>query len=469
VVKNRQKKKRPLWVKLLVAVGSIVLLLVVVGLVWDRIAFDRVERAKAELDQAGILYTYADLEAARKSWPEDENAATLLLELTENENWDPPVSEEVEERLPLLGFEESPELGIHWSGATAAAVDAYLADRAEMREQLDRLRQYEGGRFPVDPASSFPDVPLPPLSGLRYAVRVKALDAEWHLLQGETDRFVDDIEVIQKLATLVADDTSFAAMIHGMIIEDLGVRTIERGLSLTELAPGRLEQLDSILRQMHPPERIRWALQGELAYWVAALETFRKGQDPPAVVQTPVRVSLVPGLRGFLAADGAFGIEQYRRLIEVSDNPVAALEVAREIDRWIASRPLYAFMSRSLFPVMTRMFQYDTSSELLVECARVAMATERYRLDHGGFPTALDELVPDYIEAVPVDFFDAKPLKYRIDDDGVVIYSVNWNGVDDGGDLEWRKDGTGQPDSGFRLLKPELRGRPAPVETAETQ
>jgi hypothetical protein len=212
---------------------------------------------------------------------------------------------------------------------------------------------------------------------------------------------------------------------------------------------------------------------------VAAFESVREGGNAGGFLNgdMPQKVGQVPGIRGTLAADAAFGIEQYRRLIEASDDPAEAIEVAREIDRLVVERPVYAVLSKTLFPSLVRAIQLDLRGEMLIRCARAALAAERYRIDHGRYPAALDDLVPDNLDAIPIDAFDdGRPLKYRVDDEGVTIYSVDINGTDDGGDLEWRKDGTGQPDSGFRLLKPDLRGRPAPVETqpadngfAETQ
>ena len=43
----------------------------------------------------------------------------------------------------------------------------------------------------------------------------------------------------------------------------------------------------------------------------------------------------------------------------------------------------------------------------------VALACRRYRAKHGCYPERLDELVPEFIAAVPLDPFDGKPLRYN--------------------------------------------------------
>ena len=45
----------------------------------------------------------------------------------------------------------------------------------------------------------------------------------------------------------------------------------------------------------------------------------------------------------------------------------------------------------------------------------------------------LDELVPDFISKPPLDAFNEKPLSYRRDGDGFILYSVGVNHEDDEG------------------------------------
>ncbi|MFL5342277.1 MAG: hypothetical protein ACJ8F7_19190, partial [Gemmataceae bacterium] len=46
---------------------------------------------------------------------------------------------------------------------------------------------------------------------------------------------------------------------------------------------------------------------------------------------------------------------------------------------------------------------------------------------------ALIELSPTYLETVPPDLFSGEPLKYRVERDGYILYSVGSDGIDDGG------------------------------------
>jgi hypothetical protein len=55
------------------------------------------------------------------------------------------------------------------------------------------------------------------------------------------------------------------------------------------------------------------------------------------------------------------------------------------------------------------------------------MALAVYRADTGNYPQTLDELVPKYIAAVPVDVFAkaAKPFQYRREGDAYALWHTS--------------------------------------------
>lgn len=65
-----------------------------------------------------------------------------------------------------------------------------------------------------------------------------------------------------------------------------------------------------------------------------------------------------------------------------------------------------------------------------------AIAVERYRRDHGGaLPGMLQDLVPQYLDAVPQDPATGQALLFKKDAGAFTIYSVGVDKKDDGGDL----------------------------------
>ena len=95
-------------------------------------------------------------------------------------------------------------------------------------------------------------------------------------------------------------------------------------------------------------------------------------------------------------------------------------------------------------PMSLRMF---ASAQTAVNEANLACALERYRLAHGRLPDTLEALAPEFIEEIPHDVVNGEPLRYRLAADGqYLLYSVGWDGVDDGGSVKemgnhWDREG----------------------------
>ncbi len=64
---------------------------------------------------------------------------------------------------------------------------------------------------------------------------------------------------------------------------------------------------------------------------------------------------------------------------------------------------------------------------------QIAFALSRYHRDHGCYPKTLEALAPKYLKQIPQDSFSGKPLIYRPSEKGFLLYSVGYNGKDDGG------------------------------------
>ena len=79
-----------------------------------------------------------------------------------------------------------------------------------------------------------------------------------------------------------------------------------------------------------------------------------------------------------------------------------------------------------------------------------AIAVERFRRRHGKLPERLGQLVPEFLPKVPDDPYTGEPLRYLIEENGYVVYSVGPDGVDDGG----KSDDSRGPDLVFRVSRP---------------
>ncbi len=98
-----------------------------------------------------------------------------------------------------------------------------------------------------------------------------------------------------------------------------------------------------------------------------------------------------------------------------------------------------------------------------------AIALKRHRLLHGRLPPTLEALVPEFLTSVPHDWFADAPMRYRPVAGGAYeLYSVNSDGVDDGGDSRNPRGDVRGWQSGRDLLWPRLAS-PEEVAAAESK
>ncbi|MGH7975605.1 MAG: hypothetical protein ACREC8_02965, partial [Limisphaerales bacterium] len=94
----------------------------------------------------------------------------------------------------------------------------------------------------------------------------------------------------------------------------------------------------------------------------------------------------------------------------------------------------YKVQALMLFPAAGATVRKIAAIQSSIDLARVACALERYHLAHGNYPETLDALAPQFIAKLPHDIIGGKPLHYRRETNGqFILYSIGWDGKDDGG------------------------------------
>jgi hypothetical protein len=101
----------------------------------------------------------------------------------------------------------------------------------------------------------------------------------------------------------------------------------------------------------------------------------------------------------------------------------------------------------------------------LTRLLTMEMALRAYYLENNRYPQQLDDLVPDFASAVPLDPFEAgdRPLHYSRASDGYVLYSVGYDRDDDAGrpsprDSGYFDDGDIRLDEAFKPEEPIQTG-----------
>ncbi len=102
-----------------------------------------------------------------------------------------------------------------------------------------------------------------------------------------------------------------------------------------------------------------------------------------------------------------------------------------------------------LLPYVNQTSQRFAQAQNAVDMAMLACALERYRLARGKFPATPDALTPEFLENIPPDVVNGEPLHYQSTSNGSFkLYSIGWNGNDDGGVIGINQFGRYNPKSG---------------------
>jgi hypothetical protein len=112
------------------------------------------------------------------------------------------------------------------------------------------------------------------------------------------------------------------------------------------------------------------------------------------------------------------------------------LIAAKKMEANISSPSIPQIISHSLMPALTKMIEAHARVDAQLAAAHTAVALERYRLANNSLPDDLAQLVPTYIEKIPIDPFDGRPLRYKklSPQPGYTIYSIGTDEHDDLGD-----------------------------------
>ncbi len=94
---------------------------------------------------------------------------------------------------------------------------------------------------------------------------------------------------------------------------------------------------------------------------------------------------------------------------------------------------VYGFMGEDRFSEIADVLldEYTTRTEL--DATLTLFALNEYHCRNDAYPDTLDQLVPEFLPRLPIDYADRQPLRYRRTAEGFLLYSIGQNGVDDGG------------------------------------
>jgi hypothetical protein len=339
----------------------------------------------------------------------------------------------------------------------ALGVLGFLAEADPIYDELREAGKLPYSRFGLHYEDDNPAaILLPHLSVMKRLTQVLALRVSAELAAGQTNRAFEDMQLLLRLLDACKDEPLLISQLVRIAQFNISVQPLAEGIG--QWSEPQLAALQARLEQFDFCADMKRALKGERCWGVAIIEFVRRSRGNSDLLQGFGVGG--PGASGFelgsllvtLAPSGWFHFEKlnYCRFADECLGSAIDLE-ARQIGPRTTRRseqlmaeltersPVNAafhhqIFARLLLPAAIKAAQRAAYAQTQADCAVIACALERYRLQHGQLPDSLATLEPQYLRRLPHDIINGEPLKYRrLASNQYLIYSVGWNGLDDGG------------------------------------
>jgi hypothetical protein len=402
----------------------------------------RVENLLAAARARGEPTSPEELEEYYSIGPGATNPATLWLAAVTP--LDTPDHATSAGDLPIVGTGQGdvPLPGEPWPLEEKA--EQHLARYASSLEQMHEAAAIGGpGRYPTEFSDGLAML-LPHAQALRSGARLLNLDARMAARRGDAQRAAQATHAMFMASESLAREPILISQLVRFAISGVAVTAVEDILPAVEFSDEDLALLQRDLEMCDSKDGVERSLLGERVIGTA---TVQSGD-----------VEVLDDYLGGMAAM-KHGLPYYLESMEkyhgASKKPwPQAIQEAAAIEQNIqarASTPMGRIEANTavmLAPALDAALQAGARAEAANRTAATAIAIERYRRKNGRLPAKLEQLVPEFLSAVPADPFDGKPLRYVVRENGVTVYSIGRDRADNGGE---EKDQSGDPDVAFSM------------------
>ena len=321
-------------------------------------------------------------------------------------------------------------------------------------EELRQASQRPYANVPLNYEDGFNSVSplLPVLAALKRCTQVLQLRAVAELADGQSAKALDDVKLLLYLNNSLRNSPFLISHLVRVAIVAYELNPIWEGLAEHRWSDEQLVVLDAELSKLNFLADYEFVMRGERAFAIESFENQRRSREIISRQENgdlvTNKLTFMPGAY-FYQNELAFAQMSQQWLLPLVDTnsrviSPAALQRANDAVRAeMKHYSPYKVQALMLFPAISSTVRKSAAIQVSIDLARVACALERYRLANGQYPEALDALTPQFIEQLPHYIINGQPLHYRRTDSGqFILYSVGWNGTDDGGRVVLTKTGS---------------------------
>jgi len=432
------------WRRVWRFVVALLALLILAHLILNIVAGRRLEAELNRIRAAGQPLTLA--EAAPPKVPDSQNAAPLYQQAF-NGLRKPEADEDIAAAFPGLGTLKS--------RPTLAEVEAVLArHRADFR-LLEEASRRPACRFPVNWEAGLAAT-FPHYAGVRGATRFLTAKALVEAKRGRAAEALNDLAIEVRLVNHIGAEPTLIAQLVRIACTAIAFWYVPEILAAAPPSEAESRALYDLLSEVDTRGRFIPVIETERAFGISFFDEVRRAG--PATLG---RLYRPPGVeyrhrlgwgdvldRGWpvlrwvweplLKLEEVYYLRYTRETIAKAAALVKmpypqAREGLRQLEVAPIRAPRYVLVSYALLPLPLQAFQRVVESDAMVGLMRGALALRAYQIEHGDYPASLAELKARGGWPIADDPFSGKPFVYRREGKGYILYSVGWDGIDNGG------------------------------------
>jgi hypothetical protein len=451
--------------RLLLGSGVFVLLLVALGIgqrySHSSHARSRLTVALADLDESDPGWRLEDLERARPVLSDAENSARVVLaahKLVPRGSPNPKVTERFDKLPP------PPEL---LDAERAELLDKEMTSLAAALAEARKLADMPNGRHTLVYAANPMRTLLPHAQNTREIASLLHYDALNLAQQGKARESLRSCQAALNAGRSMDDEPIMISQLVRMACVALAAGRTERTLALGEPPAEDLARLQALveLEEAHPTALV--GLRGERALLHQILNGLADGSIPATDLLDRGREAdwverlVLWDIRGMARREHPRVMELMGKAIDNARLPAHEQATAEKVlQREVRQAASNSYLIRLLVPATSKFTEATLRKTAQMRCLMTVLALERYRREKGAWPAKLEDLTPKLLKKVPLDPYDGKPLRYIGVPDGVIVYSVGPDGIDNGGKLERTIPFAHNTDLGYQLWDVKHRRQP---------
>jgi hypothetical protein len=236
----------------------------------------------------------------------------------------------------------------------------------------------------------------------------------------------------------------------GTTVHGMGNGLMRDMLSGCNLPPAKLRHYATELAKYPPDARgLADAFRNEYAFQAEGIEEMRSGSafsprvptlrsfpasgfpDAPAVYILRV-ISFRPhSTRRTCAQVARARIQDVSKPFKAMTPENTVAPQSNAATDFLSGNLLGGIFCRYITLSLSNVLEQKCSENVAQAATRILLAMKAYKLEKGKLPATLAELVPEYLDSVPLDDYDGQPMRYNATKK--VVYSVGKDLKDDGG------------------------------------